>query len=136
MSKHLGKCRCGEVAIEATGNPHFSGYCHCDDCRRSNGAPLVAFIGFNREQFTWTSRETLAEWQNGTFARLFCKGCGTPIAYTDDAVPEMVFFYTAFMQDPEAFPPESHSYFSHKIEWLQTADDLPRHEQTSFPRTN
>ena len=133
---HKGYCRCGGVTIEASGTPRFSGYCHCDDCRRSNGAALVAFVGFDHDQFSWTSSETLSSWQNGTFTRQFCKACGAPIAYLDAAAPELVFFYTAFMQEPANFPPQSHSYYSGKIDWLQLADDLPKHDKTSFPRTS
>ncbi|MDJ0613237.1 MAG: GFA family protein [Rhizobiaceae bacterium] len=134
MSTYQGSCRCGGVAIEARGKTHFQGYCHCDDCRRSNGAPIVSFAGFERDQFEWTSQETLAEWRNGQFKRLFCRDCGSPIAYTDDQLPEVVFFYTGFMENQEAFPPEHHSYHHRKIDWLELVDDLPKFEQTSYPR--
>ena len=134
MSNHTGACRCGSVAIEATGELHFSGYCHCDDCRRSNGAPVVSFVGFEQDQFNWTSNSTLTKWQNGSFARLFCKSCGSPVAYTDNQLPEVTFFYTAFMHDPAAFPPEHHSYHGEKISWFNLNDDLPKFEDTSYPR--
>lgn len=134
-ARHTGHCRCGGVAISVMQKPSFSGYCHCDDCRRSNGAPLVSFAGFGSDGISWTARETLADWRNGSFTRQFCGNCGSPVAYLDDAVPEIVFFYTAFMSEPEAFPPESHSYCSRRISWLQLTDDLPKFENTSYPRT-
>lgn len=134
MSEHLGSCRCGGVAIKATGKTCFTGYCHCDDCRRSNGAPVVSFAGFEKEQFNWETRETLSKWRNGQFARLFCKSCGSPVAYTDDELPEVVFFYIGFMADRSAFPPEHHSYHHEKLDWLSLTDDLPKFNETSFPR--
>jgi len=134
MSKHLGSCRCGSVAIEAAGKTHFAGYCHCDDCRRSNGAPVVAFAGFEQDQFSWTAKETLNEWCNGDFGRLFCKSCGSPIAYTDSQLSEVTFFYIGFMEDPAAFPPENHSYHNEKISWLKLGDDLPKFNKTSYDR--
>jgi hypothetical protein len=95
----------------------------------------VAFVGFGHDQFSWVSCDTLSKWRNATFTRQFCKTCGTPVAYLDEAAPELVFFYTAFMQQPGDFPPKSHSYYSHKISWLQLTDDLPKYDQTSFSRT-
>ncbi len=134
MSKHLGSCRCGSVAIEATHETHFTGYCHCDDCRRSNGAPIVAFAGFEKDQFEWTNKESLAEWCNGDFSRLFCKVCGSPIAYTDKKLSDITFFYIGFMKDASAFPPENHSYHNEKINWLELCDDLPKFNKTSYDR--
>ncbi|MEM7214925.1 MAG: GFA family protein [Pseudomonadota bacterium] len=134
MSVHPGSCRCGGVSVTAFGKPHFKGFCHCDDCRRSNGAPIVSFAGFEASTIEWKSRETLAEWRNGEFARHFCKACGSPVAYTDDQLPEVIFFYVGFMAEPEAFPPDHHSYHSEKIGWLKLSDSLERFDETSYPR--
>ena len=134
MSKHTGSCRCNGVVMEATGSPNFTGYCHCDDCRRSNGAPVASFVGFEREHLNWVSTKTLAEWRNGQFGRLFCKSCGSPVAYTDDELPEVLFFYVGFMEDRSAFPPEHHSYYHEKLGWLSLTDDLPKFNETSYPR--
>ncbi|MEO0329390.1 MAG: GFA family protein [Pseudomonadota bacterium] len=134
VQTYNGHCRCGGVSIESTGKPYFSGYCHCDDCRRSNGAPVVSFAGFKTDKIDWKKQDTLAHWQNGNFKRHFCKSCGSPIAYTDAVLPDVVFFYAGFMENPESFPPDHHSYNSEKISWLKLADDLPKFEQTSYPR--
>jgi len=134
MTTHPGSCRCGSVSMKATGSPQFSGYCHCDDCRRSNGAPIVSFAGFGRAQVEWKSQERLAEWNNGPFTRMFCKACGSPVAYADQQVSEIVFFYTGFMKDPSAFPPDHHSYYNEKLDWVQLSDTLERFEKTSYPR--
>ena len=36
-----GGCLCGAVRYQATGVPLVTGHCHCADCRRHNGAPVV-----------------------------------------------------------------------------------------------
>ncbi len=33
-----GHCLCGAVRYEAWGEPLFSGFCYCEDCRRASGA--------------------------------------------------------------------------------------------------
>ena len=133
MNIHSGSCRCGGVSIEASGNANFKGYCHCDDCRRSNGAPVVSFVAFTCKQFDWKTKQSLAEWRNGDFGRLFCKSCGSPVAYTDDHYPEVVFFYIGFMTKPSIFAPENHSFHSSKLSWLKLVDELPKSNQTSYP---
>ena len=134
MTHHSGACRCGGVEIMAAGNASFAGYCHCDDCRRSNGAPVASFVGFEQSQLNWVTKKSLAEWRNGQYGRLFCKSCGSPIAYKDDELPDVTFFYIGFMADRSAFPPKHHSYYHQKLGWLSLADDLPKFNETSYPR--
>jgi len=40
---HTGRCFCGSVEIEVTGEPADMGYCHCDSCRSWSGGPVNAF---------------------------------------------------------------------------------------------
>ena len=134
MTEHLGSCRCGGVAVKASGKTCFTGYCHCDDCRRSNGSPVASFAGFEQSKVEWDSRETLTLWNNGEFARHFCKACGSPVAYFDNKLPDVLFFYVGFMAEPNDFAPEHHSYHGRKIQWLALSDNLPKFEKTSYPR--
>jgi len=30
---HVGRCFCGAVEVEVTGQPEAMGYCHCGSCR-------------------------------------------------------------------------------------------------------
>lgn len=131
---HRGFCRCNGVRMEASGTTDFQGYCHCDDCRRSSGAPVLAFAGYEKTKIKWTADATLTRWQNGPFARLFCEACGSPVAYTDEQADDMIFFYVGFMENAEAFAPEHHSYNGERLEWLTLADSLPQFDDTSYPR--
>ena len=45
-----GGCLCGAVRYEATGDPIVTGYCHCADCRRNSGAPVVTLVMFEAGQ--------------------------------------------------------------------------------------
>ncbi|QXQ07005.1 GFA family protein [Sphingosinicellaceae bacterium] len=42
MTLH-GKCFCGAVEIEVSGEPEGMGYCHCASCRLWSGSPVNAF---------------------------------------------------------------------------------------------
>ena len=41
-----GGCHCGAVRYEVIGAPHSVMLCHCADCRKNSGAPLVAWAAF------------------------------------------------------------------------------------------
>lgn len=38
--QHDGKCFCGAVQIQVTGEPQAMSYCHCESCRSWAAAPL------------------------------------------------------------------------------------------------
>jgi len=130
MTFHRGHCRCEGVIIEVLGEPDVSVFCHCDDCRRSSGAPVIAAAGFQKSDITWQAKETLAIWVNGSCTRLFCSRCGSPVAQEHESAPTRTYFNTAFMDKPENFPPNMHSYEGEQLSWLQLNDTLPRHQKT------
>ncbi len=136
MTSHRGHCRCKGVAISVQGEPEVSVYCHCDDCRRSSGAPVIAAIGMPKNAISWNARASLSNYVNGTCTRTFCGTCGSPVAQEHESAPDLVFFYTAFMEEPNRFPPTYHSFEGQQIVWLQLSDDLPRYEKTKFIKTD
>ena len=112
--------------------PEVSVYCHCDDCCRSTGAPVIASVGMPRDKIVWEANDSLASFVSGTCTRTFCNQCGTPVAQEHESAPDLIFFYTAFMDDPEHFPPTYHSFEGQQLEWLALHDDLDRYEKTKM----
>lgn len=135
MTEHKGHCRCGAVALRITAEPDHTVYCHCDDCRRSAGAPVIAAMGVRSDAVIWDSDTTLARFVKGTCTRAFCNTCGSPVAQEHESAPDHIFFNTAFMAEPEKFPPTYHSFAGQQISWLEMSDDLPRYEATKVIRT-
>ena len=132
MSEHRGHCRCEGVIISVGAEPDVSVYCHCDDCCRSTGAPVIASVGMPRDKITWVANDSLARFVSGTCTRTFCNQCGTPVAQEHESAPNLIFFYTAFMDDPEHFPPTYHSFEGQQLDWLALNDDLDRYEKTKM----
>jgi len=73
-----GKCFCGAVAIEVTGQPAAMGYCHFKDCRSWSAGPLNAFTLWPIDMV----RVTKGADKLGTYSktpnsqRQWCKVCG------------------------------------------------------------
>ena len=131
---HRGHRRCGAVSIETRCAPDFIVYCHCDDCRRATGAPVLASVGIPKAEVTWNgeaARHTI-----GTATRLFCRDCGSPIAQEHESKSDITFFNTGFMDNPEIYPPSYHTFAGQQLPWLQLHDDLPRVEKTLLIETN
>lgn len=129
-----GGCRCGAVRIQARGRPDGVIYCHCNDCRRSNGAPVSLFAGY-REERVETRRGTPKVYESSPgVRRSFCAECGTPLSYTDERLEGEVYLHTGVFEDPELFEPEVHDWVSQRLAWLDIRDGLPRFEESSKPR--
>ena len=116
--------------MTASKDPDFAVYCHCDDCRRATGAPVLASVAFFKRDITWERKETLSRFVQGTASRLFCNGCGSPVAQEHDSASDRTFFNTGFMDDPEAYPPSYHTFAGQQLGWLELHDDLKRVEKT------
>jgi hypothetical protein len=71
-----GGCLCGAVRYEGSGEPYNITHCHCEDCRKSAGAPFVTQASFCRNNFRFTKGEPREiEWAGRI--RPFCPNCGT-----------------------------------------------------------
>ncbi|MFD1613163.1 GFA family protein [Sphingomonas tabacisoli] len=127
-----GGCHCGAVRYEIEGEAAHSGFCHCSDCRRSAGAPLVAWIAFPASGLTVTKGEAKVYASSENGRRHFCPDCGTGLFYFNEvALPGIVDIQSATLDDPEAAIPDAHINVAERISWMATAHELPMFE--SFP---
>ena len=74
-----GGCACGAVRFTATVNGDHMDACHCGTCRRWSGGP---FMVVNVSDLAVADSAALGVWNSSEWAeRLFCKECGTSLAY-------------------------------------------------------
>lgn len=128
-----GGCMCGAVRFRAEGDTLFRGYCHCADCRRASGAPVMAFVAYRTGDVEWTGEARVYRSSPGV-SRTFCEECGTSLTYEDERLHGEVYIAVGAFDEPEKFAPEVHGYFSRRLSWLDIRDELPRHESSSKPR--
>lgn len=131
---HEGGCMCGAVRIRALGEPFGAPYCHCQDCRRSTGAPVSLLVGYEEEQVQVERGVPNVYESSPGVRRSFCGDCGTSISYEDDRLPGEVYIHVGIFDDPAAFGPTVHSWYSQRLESMNISDDLPRHRESSRPR--
>ena len=127
---HQGGCFCGAVRYVVTASPFNSTLCHCTMCRRASGAPAVAWFSVPKAGLHVTSGAPAYYDSSPGCRRGFCSACGTQLTFEDERWPNDVDVTTASLDDPEAIPPEDHTYMQSHVRWLQLADTLPRFVRT------
>jgi hypothetical protein len=127
---HQGGCHCGAVRYEVSGEPQHVALCHCADCRKSAGAPMVSWAAFAEAEFTLLQGELTTFNSSGTAMRSFCPKCGTGIAYRNaEMLPGIVDIQSATLDDPDALPAGAHIQTAERIGWMEAAHSLPEFQR-------
>jgi hypothetical protein len=122
-----GGCFCGQVRYEAGGTPFHPTVCHCSMCRRVVGAPMVAWFSVPRAEYRVVAGAPARFASSEKAERSFCPRCGTALTYESREFPDEVDITTASLDDPEAVPPEDHTYTAARLRWVCLAGGLPAH---------
>ncbi len=124
-----GRCQCGTIQYEAEGDPFYTALCHCSDCRKSAGAPMVGWALFPEDKVRVTGTPQAYE-SSENVIRQFCGTCGTGLFYFNAATfPGMVDIQTATFDDQAAFPPAVHVQWAEAAPWMAAAHNLPKFDR-------
>lgn len=127
---YSGQCLCGAICYQLSGTPIGVALCHCKDCRRSAGAPMVAWAMFPETALNVTKGQAKTINSSGSAMRSFCADCGSGLFYRNAAVlPGIVDVQSATLDDPDALPPAKHIQVAERIGWMQHAHELPQLER-------
>lgn len=120
-----GHCHCGAISYSAESAAVHSSFCHCEDCRRCAGAPIVGWAAFKAKDVTVTG-EPVSYSSSEHAIRQFCGTCGTGLFYVNEQVlPGLVDIQIATLDDPEALAPQIHVQAAERLSWMTGIDDLP-----------
>ena len=125
-----GHCHCGAIQYEITGEPLNHMLCHCTDCQRHSGAPLVGWAMFASDALAVTkgNPKTYASSEHGR--RQFCGDCGSGLFYiNDDLLPDLVDIQSATFDDPNSTPPQGHIQIAERLKWVESMHDLPKYDR-------
>jgi hypothetical protein len=119
-----GKCFCGAVQFEVTGEAAAMGYCHCESCRSWSAGPVNAFTLWKPESLKVTRGAELIGTFNKTpgSSRKWCKTCGGHL-FTDHPGFGLVDIYAASIPD-YPFKPGLHVHYGETR--LRIKDGLPK----------
>lgn len=126
MAKIKGRCLCGAVAYEVTGEAEMSMNCHCSRCRRWTGSACAVLMAVQSDQLTVTQgRDQIQTYrQEGYVNRSFCKVCGSSLfGYEWPDGPGTIILMGTLEGDP-GVRPSMHINVAHKAPWHEVTDEL------------
>ena len=127
-----GGCHCGAIRYQAEGEAITHALCHCADCRRHAGAPMVGWTMYpeNAVKVTKGTPKIYKSSEHGR--RYFCGDCGTGLLYVNaQALPGLIDVQSGTYDDPAAVPAQCHIQVAERISWMKQAHELPQFER--FP---
>ena len=130
-SKDLeGGCHCGQIRYVIQGAPLRSSLCHCRDCQRHAGAPVVAWTLVPLDSVAIDGNpSTYASSADGR--RDFCPNCGTSLFYRNDKVfPGQIDIQLATLDCPEDAPaPDTQIQTAERLSWMAHLDRIAAFER-------
>lgn len=121
-----GGCQCGAIRYELAAAPDRVSLCHCRDCQRSSGAPMVAWAVLPADRLRLTQGTPRVHNSSGDSFRSFCGDCGTGLFYVNQTyLPGLVDVQSITLDDPSAFPPAAHVQTAEQPAWAAHLAALP-----------
>ena len=143
-TKRTGKCNCGKVTFELTGDPLMNVLCHCNGCSTGLGVSgsVHLYVVSSQECVKITEGEDLLKKFVGKGPLRFwkCTECGSPVYQEPDGMPIRGFYPRTFdgyvdgkcNKIPEDLKPKIHINYENRL-W-DFNDELPKF--AAFPPDN
>jgi hypothetical protein len=124
-----GTCLCGGVHFRIDSALEPIQICHCSQCRKAQGTPIVTNTPVALSAFTLErGKELLTEFESSLGKkRCFCKVCGSPIYSYRDSLPDVVRIRAGLLDQALDVEVAAHFHTASKCNWWPINDDLPRY---------
>ena len=118
-----GRCLCGEVTFELTGDLIATAVCHCDHCQRQSGGAFSVNLIAHESQLTIngelkTYEETGENNDNVYVRRRFCPSCGSPIVSELALSPGIIAVKAGVLDDKSAVNPTVEVWCVDRQPWV------------------
>ena len=125
-----GGCHCGAIRYQIEGEMLVHALCHCTDCRRHAGAPMVGWAMYALDAVKVTSGEPKVYASSEHGRRHFCSNCGTGLFYVNaNAMPGIIDIQSATFDGPDSVPATMQIQVADRIPWMEHVHELPVFER-------
>ncbi len=129
---YSGRCLCGAIRYEVSGRPNAVSICHCADCQRSAGAPMIVWAEFPESELKLTQGAPRTINSSGSAMRSFCPECGSGLFYrNEDILPGVVEVQSSTLDDPNSVQPTIQIQTAEQQSWVPHLAGLKAFER--FP---
>jgi hypothetical protein len=101
-----GGCLCGKIRYRVNAQIIDAGYCHCRQCQRASGAPLIAWFTIAVAGFTYTSGQPAIFQSSVNCQREHCACCGTQLVFRNAVDPRTIDITVCSLDDSSAIKPQ------------------------------
>ena len=132
-----GRCLCGSVTWELSGEPFQTFNCHCKMCRKAHGTPFGTYWFFLPEQIRLTGgADKVVDYRSSPkLIRKFCGTCGTVVPYGGE--PKNTAVAPGGCHD-HGKKSDCNIFVTHSAPWHEITGDLARYDDyppyTGYPR--
>ena len=121
-----GRCLCGQISYELSGDVIATAVCHCDHCQRQSGGAfsvnLIAMEGQLAVSGELTTFEDRGENDDAVYVyRRFCGSCGSPIYSAMIEPAGLIAVKAGTLDEKSAVAPNVEAWCEQKQPWV----DLP-----------
>ena len=129
---YIGRCLCGTIKFELSGNPKSVSICHCTDCQRSAGAPMIVWAEFPESEVRVTQGTPKTINSSGAAMRSFCPECGSGLFYRNaEILPGLVEVQVSSLDDPATLSPTFQIQTAEQQPWVPHLATIKAYER--FP---
>lgn len=126
---HTGRCNCGKVRYEFSGEPTDASFCHCSICRRLTGSAFGAWYEAPGEGFNLQGGEHLSAYRATERLEIrFCRVCGATVLATHSSWPESRYIPLGTLDRDAEIVPEYHQFVGSKAAWFEIHDSLRQYD--------
>lgn len=125
-----GGCLCGQIRYTLASAPTDLNDCHCVDCRRSTGAPYLAWGTVPRRDCK-VVRGKVRVVQHANRLRRFAACCGTQLFFEKSQDDASIDVTLASLDDPAPFAPAIAIWTEDHLPWVPLRPELPAFPQST-----
>ena len=132
---YTGGCLCGGVQFSIDAELEPIQICHCQQCRKAQGAPVATNSPVSSSVFRMIKgQELITEFESSPGKkRCFCKVCGSPIYSYRESSPGVLRIRVGLINEPISAKPVGHFHVGSKCNWWRIDDDLPQYIDSFSP---
>jgi hypothetical protein len=119
-----GRCQCGQITYELSGDLIATAVCHCDHCQRQSGAAFSVNLIVHESQLAvsgdLSTFEDRGEHGDAVYVyRRFCGQCGTPIFSALVEPAGILAVKAGTLDDKSGVRPTVEVWCDHKQPWVE-----------------
>ena len=131
-SKLFGKCLCGTIKFEISGESSRVYQCHCSLCRKASGSSSNSAMLVNSNGFSWLNGENhiMKYSTKSGFKSEFCKKCGSPVP-NKSGNGKLYWVPAGLLEEPIDKKIAVHLYVDSSASWDKAFldDSVPKHSE-------